>query len=79
MKKDKKKKNKVTYIDDGSTIADMSGVGGRRPSGLSNGGAKERFTTYMKAVRQMFVPMLVTMGAITVVFGILYLILTLAE
>ena len=30
-KKQKKKKVKTVYIDDGSTIADMSGVNGARP------------------------------------------------
>ena len=79
MKSDKKKKKKVTYVDDGSTIFDMSGVGGGRPSGIGKGTAKERFATYMKAVKQMFVPMLVTMAAISIVFGIVYLLLTLAE
>ena len=28
MSKDKKKKEKITYVDDGRTIADMSAVGG---------------------------------------------------
>ncbi|MBE6547433.1 MAG: hypothetical protein E7667_00945 [Ruminococcaceae bacterium] len=31
LKKNKKKKAKTVYIDDGSTIADMSGVNGARP------------------------------------------------
>ena len=75
----KKKKKKITYIDDGSTIYDMSGVGGGRRTGAGKGTAKEQFTTYMKAVKQMVIPMLITMAAITVVFGIAYLLLTLAE
>ncbi len=78
MSNKKKKKNKVTYIDDGSTIYDMSGVGGGR-SGGKRGTAKEQFTTYMRAVKQMIIPMLITMAAITVVFGVIYLLLCLAE
>lgn len=78
MSKQKKKKEKITYIDDGSTIYDMSALGNRR-SGGKKGSAKEQFATYMKAVKQMIIPMLVTMGIITLVFGILYLLLTLAE
>ena len=76
--KNKKKKNKVKYIDDGRTVADMSGVGGSRknrpPSGL-----REQWKTYKNSVKMMFVPMLVTLAGITVIFGIIYLILTLAE
>ena len=75
----KKKKKKITYIDDGSTIYDMSAVGGKRTSGVGKGTPKEQFATYMKAVKQMIIPMLITMAAITVVFGIAYLLLTLAE
>jgi hypothetical protein len=78
--KKKKKKEKITYIDDGSTIADMSALdGGRRTMNIGErGGAKERWQTYKRAVRQMFKPMLVTMGAICVIFLILYLLFELA-
>ena len=77
--KKKKKKEKVTYIDDGSTIADMSALGGGRSMNLGErGGIKEQWQTYKRAVRQMFKPMLVTMGAICVVFLVLYLLFELA-
>ena len=79
MKNNKKKKKKVTYIDDGSTICDMSALGGGKSAGLRSGTAKERFTTYIKAVKQMIIPMLITMAAITLIFGIVYLLLSLAE
>ena len=79
MSNKKKKKNKITYIDDGSTIYDMSSVGGGRISGGKKGSPREQFATYIKAVKQMIIPMLITMAAITVVFGIVYLLLTLAE
>ena len=77
--KKKKKKEKVTYIDDGSTIADMSALGGGRSMNLGErGGRKEQWETYKRAVRQMFKPMLVTMGAICIIFLVLYLLFELA-
>ena len=80
MSDKKKKKNKVRYIDDGSTVYDMSGLdGSRKGGGGRKGTAKEQFGTYMKAVKQMIIPMLVTMAIICVVFGLLYLLLCLAE
>ncbi len=79
MSDKRKKKKKTTYVDDGSTIFDMSGVADMHPRGRGTGTAKERFATYMKSVKQMLIPMLVTMAVITVVFGIMYLLLSLAE
>lgn len=72
----KKKKEKITYIDDGRTLADMSGVSspglGRRLG--SSPKFKDAWKTYWNAVRLMILPMLATMGAICVIFGILALI-----
>ena len=73
-----KKKEKVTYVDDGRTIADMSGVtGGRnylsRPKYVPGPSFKQAWKTYWNAVRMMFVPMLVTVGGI----GLIYLIMML--
>ena len=79
MSKDKKKKQKVKYIDDGRTIADMSGV-----SGVDNkytgpkGTFKDQLRTYWNTVKLMFVPMMVTIGIITAVFLIMWLFLTLS-
>ena len=72
----KKKKEKITYIDDGRTIADMSGVpGGRRLSdrkyGQTRSSAKEIWKTYLGAVRMMFVPMLVVICGIAIIYMIL--------
>lgn len=72
----KNKKEKVTYIDDGRTLADMSGISGPR-MGRRLGPSprfKDVWKTYWTAVRMMILPMLATMGAITIVFGILALI-----
>ena len=72
----KKKKDKITYIDDGRTVADMSGVsGGMRLSdrkyGRPRSSAKEIWKTYLGAVKMMFVPMLVVICAIIIIYMIL--------
>ena len=73
-KKEKKKKEKIRYIDDGRTISDMSGV--HDSMGWAKRGTTSSFgdiwKTYWNAVRMMFLPMLVVIGAIV----LLYLILT---
>jgi hypothetical protein len=81
-KKNKKKKEKVVYYDDGRTIADMSNVGGRpkletddknfvRPRST----IKEVLKTYFGAVKSMLIPMFVTLGALTIVFFLAFLLL----
>ncbi len=80
IKKKKDKKEKITYVDDGRTISDMSGVKG----GFSFGGKKDRqapitgetpWQTYTRAVRQMFLPMLVVIGIIALAFLLMYFLL----
>ena len=72
----KKKKEKVVYIDDGRTIADMSGVrGGPRlqPAySRPRPDPKEVWKTYWGAVKRMFMPMLVVICAICIIYMILY-------
>ena len=79
----KKKKDRITYYDDGSTVSDMSAITGTGKGKNLNidddGSFKSRFKTYTKAVKKMFVPMLVTMGAICIVFLLLYLIFEFAS
>lgn len=70
-----KKKEKIRYIDDGRTLADMSGVGARLPK--RNGATprpdpKEVWKTYWNAVKMMFVPMLVVIAGLIVVYLIAY-------
>ena len=89
-KKDKKKKKeKIVYIDDGSTISDMSGVGRgglrkdaqERPTRAGcdprllrpRATLREQTATYFAAVKMMLLPMLVTIGIISIAFLILYL------
>ena len=79
MAKDKNKKEKVRYIDDGRTIADMSGLSGvdKRYVG-AKGTLKEQARTYWNTVKMMFIPMMVTIGIICAVFFIMWLFLTLS-
>jgi hypothetical protein len=82
MSKDKKKnkKEKVKYVDDGRTLYDMSALGGgNRGLHVGNGTMKDQARTYFAAVRQMIIPMFITIGIICVAFGLLWLLLTLAE
>ncbi len=73
----KKKKEKVKYIDDGRTIADMSSIsrGGRllhsEPTLRPRSTMKEQWQTYFAAVKMMFVPMLVVICVIIVVYMLL--------
>ncbi len=81
MSKNKKqKKEKVRYIDDGRTIADMSSVGGRTAPKKDSHRVnyKESLKTYFAAVRLMFKPMLITLGIITLAFFIMWLLMQLA-
>ena len=75
------KKEKITYIDDGRTIADMSGVsrgfGGNARRQVIRPSFKEVWKTYWNAVRMMLFPMLVAIGALVVIFLILLLVFSL--
>ena len=73
----KQKKEKVRYIDDGRTIADMSALSGvdKRYTG-PKGTFKDQMRTYWNTVKLMFVPMMVTIGIISLAFFIMWLMLT---
>lgn len=67
MSDKKAKKEKIIYIDDGRTIADMSALPDRR-QWLKKGttsGFKDIWRTYFSAVKMMIKPMLVVLGFIT--------------
>ncbi len=67
----KKKKEKITYVDDGRTIADMSNLSNRRNNWTKRGttsSPKDIWRTYWSAVKMMVKPMLVTIGFICAVF-----------
>lgn len=72
------KKEKVTYIDDGRTVADMSALessGGlrRRNPYTPRPKFKEVWKTYWGAVRMMLVPMAVVVAAMAVIYLIMLL------
>ena len=80
-KKNGKKKKKIIYVDDGRTIADMSGVPSRLGKAPKQGepmrmrsSFSDRKQTYFQAVRMMFVPMLITIGVICAAFGRMWLL-----
>ena len=73
----KKKKEKVIYVDDGRTVADMSNVPGTRLSRdawRSNSTAKEKWQTYWDAVKRMFGPMMMVICGICIIYMILYFV-----
>lgn len=69
------KKKKPHYVDDGRTIADMSGVGGprfHRAKDAPRSTGKEKWDTYWAAVRMMFVPMLYVVTGLIIIYMIVY-------
>ena len=84
----KKKKEKIIYVDDGRTIADMSALNGKKKEKgakeppkanyLGRATIREQLETYFGAVKLMFLPMLAVLGVLAVAFVILYVILSLA-
>lgn len=88
--KERAKKEKIVYVDDGSTIVDMSGTvkASKKPkntpkdpvTGAPIGNSfKDQARTYFQAVRQNLAPMFVVILGICVIFGVMYLILELAS
>ena len=77
MSKEKKqKKEKITYIDDGRTIADMSNVlgGASWTKRGTSSSFRDIWRTYWSAVRMMIKPMLVVIGFLLAAFLIVSLI-----
>lgn len=79
----KKKKEKITYIDDGRSFADLSNVqglgGGMKFSKTgTTSSPKDIWDTYWAAVRFMFKPMLVVIGFLCVLFLLAYIVFTIA-
>ena len=79
----KKKKEKVVYVDDGRTLADMSGVRGGLGLHSSKPGRlrpdpKDVWNTYWNAVKMMFTPMLVVICGLIIIYMVLSLIFLIA-
>ncbi len=79
-KKKKDPKKKIKYIDDGRSLSDMSGVGQGRVfgRGSAKGSFGDQAKTFFAAMKMMIVPMLITMGIITIAFFCAWLFFTLA-
>ena len=78
-KKQKQKKEKPVYVDDGRTIADMSGVQGGasrffQDNGPSYSSFKDKWITFWDAFRMMLLPTLVVGAARALLFGIMWLL-----
>ena len=76
MDNKKTKKQKITYIDDGRTIADMSNLPPRSinfKKGTTSS-FKDVWHTYWNAVKMMFKPMLVVIGFLVIIYLIATLI-----
>ena len=79
----KQKKEKIVYIDDGRTIADMSNVTGgfrhaQRPKYVPPASLKEQLKTYWNAMKMMFLPMLTVIGCLVLIFAIVLIVFSLA-
>lgn len=70
MSAKKKKKQKPVYIDDGRSIADMSGVHSRsdRLRHGTSSSFRDIWATYWSAVRMMVKPMLVVIAFLCVIY-----------
>ena len=70
----KKKKEKITYIDDGRSLADMSNVssGMNMSSRHTSSPVKEIVRTYLNATKMMLLPTAVAVGLIIVIYVIIY-------
>ena len=79
----KQKKEKIIYIDDGRTIADMSNVSGgfrnpQRPRYVPPASLGQQLKTYWNAMKMMFLPRLAVIGGIMLIFVIVLIAFSLA-
>ncbi len=83
MAKEKKKKEKVIYYDDGSTVADMSNLSQKKPKILEREapryGFKAKMQTFFGAMRLMLVPLAAMICALGLMYAIVYLLFSLAK
>lgn len=72
----KKKKEKVTYIDDNSTVADMSITrkGGKDLPPKRESTFKEKMKTFFSVMKKMVLPMVVTLFVFTLIFFVFMLL-----
>ena len=77
-KNKKEKKEKVIYIDDGRTIADMSnvGYGYSNKNGRTNSTMREKMRTFWEAFKMMLIPTLIVVGVLVATYFLLYFALS---
>lgn len=72
----KKKKDKIRYYDDGSSVADMSSFKKKPTVPLSQSRpkvtAKEQAQTFFGVMKMMFVPMLTVICALGIIYMLMY-------
>ncbi len=67
-RKEKQKKEKIIYIDDNSTVADMSNTRREKKEQKKQSTFREKARTYFTVVKKMIFPMLVTLLALTIAY-----------
>ena len=75
----KKKKEKVVYYDDGSTISDMSRVNDKGekknpPQPRRYSTFKQKWQTYLESAKSMLLPLCVALGILLVLYLFMMLI-----
>ena len=72
------KREKITYVDDGSTIADMSGLADGRHEKRHPATPRPKFGevwhTYWAATKMMLLPTLVFAGGLILIYIVIWLI-----
>ncbi len=70
MAKKKKDKEKITYVDDNSTIADMSSVNrkGEKREPPPKSTFKQKWATYLRAVKSMLIPMCIVLIVLCILY-----------
>lgn len=75
----RKKKEKIIWVDDGRTIADMSNVSGSTPvptkSSPYSASMKEKLRTFFEAMGFMLLPTLAMAALLALAFLIVYILL----
>ena len=81
-KSDKPKKEKIVYIDDGRTLADMSNVSGgwfqKTEKAVSSTRFRDSWRTYWQMFRLMLVPAALAVGILVFLFLAASVVLRLA-
>ena len=72
------KKEKITYVDDGRPLADMSKVNGGFSKYFSStpsySSFRDKWNTYWAAFRMMLLPTLIASLCLALMFGVMYLL-----